>query len=141
MSENTNNEETTVEPTNDVVEDKIETVEEIKETPKPEAKPEEPVISAPVVEDDKPGLGYLQGGVMGSTTVPKNFAKKPANTVKSSKQKDTVAVHSTRNVTWPGVGKVYNGYNIVTKDAADKWVTRDHIRLATPQEVAQEFGL
>jgi hypothetical protein len=38
------------------------------------------------------------------------------------------------------VGKVYRGYNIVTKEQADKWLTRDHIRLATPEEVAQEFG-
>jgi kynurenine formamidase len=54
---------------------------------------------------------------------------------------DKVAVHSSRNVTWSGVGKVYNGYNIVTEDQAEKWLTRDHIRLATPQEVAKEFGL
>jgi hypothetical protein len=52
-----------------------------------------------------------------------------------------VAVHSTRNVTWPNVGKVYTGYNIVTQEAADKWKTRDHIRIATPEEVAKEFGL
>jgi hypothetical protein len=38
------------------------------------------------------------------------------------------------------VGKVYRGYNIVEKDAADKWLTRSHIRMATPEEVAKEFG-
>jgi hypothetical protein len=31
------------------------------------------------------------------------------------------------------------GYNIVTKEQADKWLTRDHTRLATPEEVAKEF--
>jgi hypothetical protein len=38
------------------------------------------------------------------------------------------------------VGKVYRGYNIVEKDAAEKWLTRSHIRTATPEEVAKEFG-
>jgi hypothetical protein len=59
---------------------------------------------------------------------------------KKSAKKDTVAIHSTKNVTWPGVGKVYVGYNIVEKDESEKWLTRSHIRLATPQEVAKEFG-
>jgi hypothetical protein len=38
------------------------------------------------------------------------------------------------------VGKVYTGINIVEKDAADKWLTRSHITVATPEEVAKEFG-
>jgi len=54
--------------------------------------------------------------------------------------KVTVAVHSTKNVIWEGVGKVSKGYNIVSKEQADKWLTRKHIRLATPEEVAREYG-
>lgn len=135
MSENTNNEETVETIEEVVVEDKIETVEEVKE----EIKPVSEIVSAPVEKEEKPGLGYVADGVMGSTVIPKSAAKKPA--VAKASTKDTVAVHSTRNVTWPGVGKVYTGYNIVTKEAADKWKTRDHIRVATPEEVAREFGL
>lgn len=135
MFENTNNEEAVETIEEVVVEDKIETVEEVKE----ETKPVSEIVSAPVEKEEKPGLGYVADGVMGSTVVPKSTAKKPV-AAKTSK-KDTVAVHSTRNVTWPGVGKVYTGYNIVTKEAADKWKTRDHIRVATPEEVAKEFGL
>ena len=59
---------------------------------------------------------------------------------KAEKKEDTVAIHSSKNVTWSGVGKVYIGYNIVSKEASEKWLTRDHTRLATPEEVAQEFG-
>lgn len=55
--------------------------------------------------------------------------------------KETVAIHSTRNVSWEGVGKVEKGYNIVKKSAAEKWLTRDHTRLATPEEVAREYGV
>jgi hypothetical protein len=29
----------------------------------------------------------------------------------------------------------------VKKEAAEKWVTKDFVRLATPEEVAKEFGL
>lgn len=99
------------------------------------------VISSPKpAPASKPGLGYLENGVMGSTTVPKNFDKKPTKSAAVKKDSETVAIHSTRNVTWSEVGKVYRGYNIVTKDQAAKWLTRDHTRLATPEEVAKEFN-
>jgi len=29
---------------------------------------------------------------------------------------------------------------LVTPEQAEKWLTRNHTRLATPQEVAQEFN-
>jgi hypothetical protein len=60
---------------------------------------------------------------------------------KNDKKEKTTAIHSTRNVTWNGVGKVYRGYNIVDEETAKKWLTREHIRIATPQEVAREYGL
>jgi hypothetical protein len=85
---------------------------------------------------DVAGLTAVAGGVIGTGTVKrKPAAKQP---VKAEVEK--VAVYSTKNVTWPGVGKVYKGYNIVTKEQAEKWSARDHIRIATPEEVAQEFG-
>ena len=71
---------------------------------------------------------------------PEPKAAKP----KAAKKKDDekiVAVFSTKNVTWNGVGKVYRGYNIVTQEEADLWATRSHISIATPEEVAKEFGL
>ena len=55
--------------------------------------------------------------------------------------KETVAVHSTRNVFWDGVGKIKAGYNIMTREKAAVWLERDHTRLATPEEVAREFNL
>jgi hypothetical protein len=74
-------------------------------------------------------------GAIGSPKA-ENFSK-PTKTDVEGK----VAVFSTKNVTWPGVGSVTKGYNIVSQEKADKWATRSHIRVATPQEVAQEFGL
>ena len=106
----------------------------VKEEPKPEA-----VINAPVNpgQREPQGLGSVSGGAIGATTTPRTPKPEP---VKSSSKKETVALYSTKNVTWSGVGKVYRGYNIVDKDAADQWLTRSHIRAATPEEVAKEFG-
>jgi hypothetical protein len=99
------------------------------------------VISSPKPStSSKPGLGYVENGVMGSTLIPKSFDKKPAKSDSIKKDSEKVAIHSTKNVTWSEVGKVYRGYNIVTKEQADKWLTRDHTRIATPEEVAKEFN-
>jgi hypothetical protein len=56
-------------------------------------------------------------------------------------RKETVALFSTRHVNWEGVGKLEKGYNIVKKAEADKWLTRGHVRLATPEELAREYGV
>jgi hypothetical protein len=115
-----------------VVED---TVVEEEHAPVHEEAIEAPVYEAP---EEVQALGSVAEGVIGATTAPKApEKKKPA---KPESKKDKVAIYSTKNVTWSEVGKVYRGYNIVDKDAADKWLTRSHIRVATPEEVAKEFG-
>jgi hypothetical protein len=60
--------------------------------------------------------------------------------LKPENEENTVAIYSSKNVSWPGVGKVLKGYNIVTKAISEKWLQRDHIRIATPEEVARDFG-
>jgi hypothetical protein len=159
MSENTNNKDAELEV---LLDDDSENIEEIKEelTVKndskdikeskdnkvsdkienvkiEEAKPQPQAIVTPEPASETPGLAYVGNGVLGSTKVTK-LEPKPA--AKKAEKKDTVAVHSTRNVTWSGVGKVYIGYNIVTQEAADQWIKRDHIRMATPEEIAREYG-
>lgn len=52
-----------------------------------------------------------------------------------------IAVYSEKNMNWVGVGSVTKGYNIVTKEASDKWLTRKGIREASPEEVASHYGL
>ncbi len=82
-------------------------------------------------------VGQIVNGVIGVTQVERKV-EQPSTVAKKSNK--TVAVHSTKNVSLPGVGKVYRGYNIVTPEQAEQWLTRNHIRLATPEEVAKEFG-
>lgn len=64
--------------------------------------------------------------------------KKPS--AKAGPKKATVAIYSDRNVSWTGVGKISRGYNIVTPEQAEQWLTRNHVREATPEEVASEYG-
>jgi hypothetical protein len=102
--------------------------------------PVEPVVEAPVYQapEEVQALGSVSDGVIGATTAPK--APEKIKTPKARKEEETVAINSTRNVSWPEVGKVYVGINIVPKSVADKWLTRSHVSPATPEEVAKEFG-
>ena len=84
-------------------------------------------------------VGPIETGAIGvtkSTAKPKT-AKKVAP---KKEQEPTMALHSTRNVVWEGVGKIDKGYNILPKAQAEKWLTRSHVREATPEEVAREYG-
>jgi hypothetical protein len=114
-------------------------VEHVEETPVVE-EAAEAVVEAPAYEapEEVQALGSVAEGVIGATTAPKAPERKKS--AKAAPKKETVALYSTKNVTWSEVGKVYRGYNIVDKDAAAKWLTRSHIRTATPEEVAKEFG-
>jgi hypothetical protein len=53
---------------------------------------------------------------------------------------EKVAVYSVRNLSWNGVGELTRGYNIVTKEASDKWLTNKSVRSATPEEVKRAYG-
>ena len=121
-----------------VVEEPV--AEPIVETPVVEEAPQVDTIEAPAYQEPEEvqALGSVEDGVIGATTAPKAPERKKKG--KSTEVKETVALYSTKNVTWSEVGKVYRGYNIVEKDAAEKWLTRSHIRIATPEEVAKEFG-
>jgi len=101
-------------------------------------KAENVISSSEPVAKKVSAIGNVNNAI-GSTsaerkTAPKKAAKKPTDKV------EKVAVFSEKNVTWSGVGKVYRGYNILEKSEAEKWLTRDHVRLATPAEIAEEFG-
>lgn len=92
------------------------------------------------LDPDLPKMASMESDKSGIVTSAKTKEPAASKTKKTETKKETVAIFSTRNVTWSEVGKVYRGYNIVSKEAADKWLTRDHIRLATPQEIAEEFN-
>lgn len=113
----------------------------VEEEPEVKAEPENVITNtrqnAGSGDNTVAGITAVENGVIGTGKVE----RKPKASAKSEKPKvEKVAVHSTKNVTWNGVGKVYRGYNLVTPEQAEKWLTRSHIRTATPEEVAREFG-
>lgn len=148
--ENINDLEETTTPSviEDVVaEAPVEETAPVQEEPTPAVEPvveqvveEQEVIGKPQYDSETvTGVGPLETGAIG-VTQQKREPKRVAPKAKKENTEEKVALHSTRNVTWPEVGKVYRGYNVVSKSAADKWLTRDHIRIATPEEVAKAFG-
>jgi ribosomal protein S16 len=60
--------------------------------------------------------------------------------VEPSKANEKVAIYSSKNLHWLKVGQLTPGYNIVTKEASEKWLTRKQVRLATPEELASYYG-
>jgi hypothetical protein len=52
---------------------------------------------------------------------------------------EKVAVYSSRNLFRYGLGELKIGYNIVTREASDFWVTHKAVRIATPEEVAKAY--
>lgn len=126
-------------------------VEEASVMPDVEPEPEPVVEAAPEAESDglisspepvassEPALAPVADNVIGTGTKKKTAKKPAAKAGDTSPKPEMVAIYSTRNVSWIGVGRVLTGLNIVTKEQADKWLTRDHIRAADPKEVAKEL--
>ena len=62
---------------------------------------------------------------------------------KAGKNKDLtnkIALHSDRNLHMEGLGALSVGYNIVSKEASEKWLTHRLVRIAQPEEVASYYA-
>lgn len=104
---------------------------------------EDNVIGNPkYASNDSSGLdlGTIENGTIG--TGSKNTMQKKTNIKNNTSLKsEKVAIYSNKNIFWNGTGKLIRGYNIVSKEASEKWLTRKDVRLATPEEVKREYGL
>lgn len=149
--------------------DTVETTEEVLEVPiedmvqsetKSEKKAKDLNLEASVSEDTEDDVAEEKGVISSKTTNSKGGKKKaaltannsgvissgsvveskPAKKSKLAKEVKKVAIFSTKNVTWNGVGKVYRGYNFVPENQADKWLSRDHVRSVAPEEISRELG-
>ena len=58
---------------------------------------------------------------------------------KRAKTDNKVAVFSSRNLFWNGVGELNQGYTILPKEVSEKWLSHKAVRIATPDEVAKHF--
>lgn len=59
---------------------------------------------------------------------------------KSAEPEEKIAVFSLKNLFASGFGELNAGYNIVSKEASEKWLTHKAVRMATPEEVASYYG-
>jgi hypothetical protein len=125
-----------------VIEDAI--VEDVVEEVKPEPAllaPGEAVIpenKKEAVEDLVEGLAPLSTGAIGVGKQPRTKKEKPAA---PKQDKEKVAIRSTKNVSWMGVGQVKVGINYVSAEQAKEWSKRNHITILKPEDVAKEYGL
>jgi hypothetical protein len=71
-----------------------------------------------------------------------SFVPKETDKIVVEKQapKEKVAIYSLRNLNWTGLGALTKGYNIVTKEDAEQWITNKSVRTATPEEVKRAYG-
>jgi hypothetical protein len=142
----------------DLVEEKSD-VEENETAVEAVAK-ENPVIKnvkvAEVVNDDSQKV--ITGPTKKKTSTSSNMQKNPKNVLGSKaadralakiiveekeepkKVSEKIALWSNKNIRWSDVGELKKGYNIVTEGASEKWLSKDGIRKATPEEVATYFG-
>ena len=81
-----------------------------------------------------------EDGTVASRAADYALNNKSAVSEEPKEDPDKVALWSDRNVRWNLIGTLSKGYNIVTKEAAEKWLTQRGIREATPEEVATYYG-
>jgi len=90
-----------------------------------------------------PRSSNLQGkedNTLASRTADHSLNKKVDTTSNIPESDEKVALWSDKNIRWTGVGTLSKGYNIVTKEAAEKWLEKSGIRNASPEEVATYYG-
>lgn len=47
----------------------------------------------------------------------------------------TVVIYSLKDLTVPGIGSIKKGYNEVSQKDAEKWLTKNSVRLAKAEEI------
>lgn len=83
-----------------------------------------------------------ENGAIGSHSADRALAKNNIDEKKqdAEKEKNKKAIWSNKNIRWSDVGTLIKGYNIVNEEVAQKWLAREGIREATPEEVATYYG-
>ena len=93
-----------------------EVIPEVKEAEEPAATVEDVVVEEKLEEAPAP-----------KPTAPKK--------VSDNKSSEKVALFSTKNSYWQDLGRLSRGYNIVSKEDSIKWLTLEHVREASADEI------
>lgn len=74
-------------------------------------------------------------------TIASFFPPEPEKNTKEEKNKsEKVAIYADRNIHMDNLKPIKVGYNIVTKEESEKWLTHRLVRLASAEEVASYYG-
>ena len=72
--------------------------------------------------------------------IPPKQKEKIEEIAKTKTLINKVALYSERNLHMDNLGALKVGYNIVSKEASEKWLTHRLVRIAPPEEVSAYYG-
>jgi hypothetical protein len=78
--------------------------------------------------------------ILASWIPPVNTEEQVEELDKAKTLVNKVALYSQRNLHMDNIGALKVGYNIVSKEASEKWLTHRLVRIAPPEEVASYYG-
>ena len=78
--------------------------------------------------------------ILASWIPPVNTEERVEEADKAEILTNKVALYSERNLHMDNIGALKVGYNIVSKEASEKWLTHRLVRIAPPEEVASYYG-
>jgi hypothetical protein len=78
--------------------------------------------------------------ILASWIPPVNKEEQVEEASKTKNMENKVALYSQKNLHMDNLGALKVGYNIVSKEASEKWLTHKLVRIAPPEEVASYYG-
>lgn len=77
--------------------------------------------------------------ILASWIPPEKTEESVEEANKAKNLTNKVALYSDRNIHMENLGALKVGYNIVSKEASEKWLTHRLVRIAQPEEVAAYY--
>ena len=78
--------------------------------------------------------------ILASWIPPQKTEEQVQDLDKTKNMTNKIALYSERNLHMDNLGALKVGYNIVSKEASEKWLTHRLVRIASPEEVASYYG-
>jgi len=78
--------------------------------------------------------------ILASWIPPEKTEEQVEEASKGKSMLNKTALYSERNLHMDNLGALKVGYNIVSKEASEKWLTHRLVRIAPPEEVALYYG-
>ena len=77
--------------------------------------------------------------ILASWFPPENKEERVEEIDKAENLTNKIALYSDKNLHMDNLGALKVGYNIVSKEASEKWLTHRLVRIASPEEIASYY--